>query len=106
MTLARTWSVGLIGVRGALVEVEVDIANGVPGVALVGLPDAEWGERVSLAAELRPGASLTLQDVQEFARSRLAPYKIPRAFARVDALPRNAMGKVVKPDVARVFEHV
>ncbi len=40
MTLARTWSVGLVGVRGALVEVELDIAQGLPGVALVGLPDA------------------------------------------------------------------
>ncbi|RBY96710.1 ATP-binding protein [Blastococcus sp. TF02-8] len=40
MTLARTWSVGLAGVRGAMVEVEVDIAAGLPGVALVGLPDA------------------------------------------------------------------
>ncbi len=40
MTLARTWSVGLAGVSGALVEVEVDMAAGMPGVVLVGLPDA------------------------------------------------------------------
>lgn len=40
MTLARTWSVGLVGVHGAMVEVEVDLAAGMPGVVLVGLPDA------------------------------------------------------------------
>jgi magnesium chelatase family protein len=40
VTLARTWSVGLAGVQGAMVEVEVDIAAGLPGVVLVGLPDA------------------------------------------------------------------
>ncbi|MGY2081400.1 YifB family Mg chelatase-like AAA ATPase [Modestobacter sp. SYSU DS0657] len=40
MALARTWSVGLVGVRGAMVEVEVDLAAGVPTVVLVGLPDA------------------------------------------------------------------
>jgi magnesium chelatase family protein len=40
VTLARTWSVGLAGVHGAMVEVEVDMAAGVPGVVLVGLPDA------------------------------------------------------------------
>ena len=40
MTLARTWSVGLVGVQGAMVEIEVDIAQGLPGVVLVGLPDA------------------------------------------------------------------
>jgi magnesium chelatase family protein len=40
VTLARTWSVGLTGVEGTVVEVEVDMSAGVPGVALVGLPDA------------------------------------------------------------------
>jgi magnesium chelatase family protein len=40
VTLGRSWSVGLVGVRGAMVEVEVDIAAGLPGVTLVGLPDA------------------------------------------------------------------
>ena len=40
MTVVRTWSVGLVGVRGAMVEVEVDMSSGVPGVVLVGLPDA------------------------------------------------------------------
>jgi magnesium chelatase family protein len=40
MALARTWSVGLAGVQGAMVEVEVDLAAGVPTVVLVGLPDA------------------------------------------------------------------
>jgi magnesium chelatase family protein len=40
VTLARTWSVGLTGVRGAMVEIEVDMAAGVPQVVLVGLPDA------------------------------------------------------------------
>jgi magnesium chelatase family protein len=39
VTLARTWSVGLAGVQGAMVEVEVDMGQGLPGVALVGLPD-------------------------------------------------------------------
>jgi len=40
VTLARAWSVGLVGVQGAMVEIEVDMAMGVPGVVLVGLPDA------------------------------------------------------------------
>ena len=40
MTLARTWSVGLVGVQGAMVEIEVDLSSAVPQVVLVGLPDA------------------------------------------------------------------
>jgi malonyl-CoA/methylmalonyl-CoA synthetase len=72
--------------------------------AVVGIGDAEWGERVSAAVELRPGACLTLQDLQEWARERLAPYKIPRALKPVPSLPRNAMGKVTKPEVAGLFK--
>ncbi|SFE74272.1 YifB family Mg chelatase-like AAA ATPase [Blastococcus tunisiensis] len=59
MTLARTWSVGLAGVHGAMVEVEVDMANGVPHVALVGLPDAVVRQSVDRvrAAVTNVGAS-------------------------------------------------
>jgi malonyl-CoA/methylmalonyl-CoA synthetase len=72
--------------------------------AVVGVTDAEWGERVSAAVELRPGSSLSLRDLQEWAKPRLAPYKIPRALQPVPALPRNAMGKVTKPEVAGLFK--
>jgi malonyl-CoA/methylmalonyl-CoA synthetase len=72
--------------------------------AVVGVADDEWGERVSAAVELKPGADLELGDLQAWARVLLAPYKIPRALSVVGTLPRNAMGKVVKPEVARLFE--
>ncbi len=71
--------------------------------AVVSVPDYEWGERIAAAVELAPGASLDLDALQRWARDRLAPYKLPRALLAVGALPRNAMGKVVKPDVARLF---
>jgi malonyl-CoA/methylmalonyl-CoA synthetase len=72
--------------------------------AVVGVGDTEWGERVSAAVELRPGTCLSLVDLQAWARERLAPYKIPRALKPVAALPRNAMGKVTKPEVAGLFK--
>jgi malonyl-CoA/methylmalonyl-CoA synthetase len=53
--------------------------------------------------ELRENASLALKDLQSWARDRLAPYKLPRALMPVAALPRNAMGKVVKPEVKQLF---
>ena len=71
--------------------------------AVVGIEDAEWGERVALAVELRPGADVSLEDLQRWAKEQLAPYKVPRALRAVAALPRNAMGKVMKPDVAALF---
>jgi len=71
--------------------------------AVVGMADPEWGERVAAAVELRAGASLELESLKAWSRDRLAPYKIPRELRVVRALPRNAMGKVTKPDVAALF---
>ena len=71
--------------------------------AVVGLADPEWGERVAAVVELRAGAALSLAELQPWAKERLAPYKVPRALHAVETLPRNAMGKVVKPDVAALF---
>ena len=105
--LGRT-SVDIIktgGFKVSALEIE-EVLRAHPAIAecaVVGVVDAEWGERVSLAAELRPGATLTLDDLQRWARPQLAPYKVPRAFASVEALPRNAMGKVIKPDVVQLF---
>jgi len=65
--------------------------------------DVEWGQRVCCAAELRPGITLELDELKEWARARLAPHKIPKDLACVAQLPRNAMGKVVKPEVATFF---
>jgi malonyl-CoA/methylmalonyl-CoA synthetase len=72
--------------------------------AVVGIADPDWGERISVAIELGAGAELSLEALQHWARERLAPYKVPRALRSVRALPRNAMGKVLKPEVARLFE--
>jgi malonyl-CoA/methylmalonyl-CoA synthetase len=72
--------------------------------AVVGVADEEWGERVAVALELKPDETLSLAALQEWARPQLAPYKIPRALACVPALPRNAMGKVLKPEVAALFK--
>jgi malonyl-CoA/methylmalonyl-CoA synthetase len=105
--LGRT-SVDIIktgGFKVSALEIEAVLREhpAVAECAVVGVHDPEWGERVSLAVELRPGSALSLPDLQAWARPRLAPYKLPRALAAVDALPRNAMGKVVKPQVAALF---
>lgn len=72
--------------------------------AVVGLPDPEWGEVVCAAVVPSgpPGGSLD-ELLADWIRERLAPYKLPRRWAVVDALPRNAMGKVTKPDLRPIF---
>ena len=69
--------------------------------AVVGLDDPEWGERVCAAVVLGEGAALELDALRDWARERLAPYKLPSRLVTLTALPRNAMGKVVKPEVRR-----
>jgi malonyl-CoA/methylmalonyl-CoA synthetase len=71
--------------------------------AVVGIDDVEWGERICVAAELRGPSELTLEQLCAWAKERLAPYKVPRALRCMPTLPRNAMGKVTKPDVKRLF---
>jgi malonyl-CoA/methylmalonyl-CoA synthetase len=74
--------------------------------AVVGVPDEEWGERVGAAVVLREGAALDLAALQDWARQRLTKHKIPSRLLTVDALPRNAMGKVTKPAIAEMFQAV
>jgi malonyl-CoA/methylmalonyl-CoA synthetase len=71
--------------------------------AVVGVDDPEWGQRVCVAVELRPGDALDVSELREWARTRMAPQKIPKTMVCVPRLPRNAMGKVVKPEVAAFF---
>jgi malonyl-CoA/methylmalonyl-CoA synthetase len=73
---------------------------GVGEVAVAGLPDAEWGEVV--AAWVVPsskGAPPTADELAGFAADRLARFKCPRRVVFVDALPRNALGKVLRHEL-------
>jgi acyl-CoA synthetase (AMP-forming)/AMP-acid ligase II len=77
-------------------EIEEAIAShaDVAEVTVVGLPDEQWGERVCAVVVARPGAAPTLEQLQQHVR--LAETKKPRALLLVEALPRNALGKVQK----------
>ncbi len=71
--------------------------------AVVGVEDVEWGERVCAAVVCREETVLTLKPLRTWAKERLAPYKVPSQLRVVQALPRNVMGKVTKPDVKELF---
>ncbi len=71
--------------------------------AVVGVPDLEWGERVAAAVVLNDGDTLDLTSLRTWARELLAAHKLPSRLLVLDALPRNAMGKVMKPGVAAMF---
>lgn len=71
--------------------------------AVVGVADRDWGERVCAALVLTPQSALQLDSLRRWALERLAVYKIPAEIVIVADLPRNAMGKVMKPEVKKIF---
>jgi malonyl-CoA/methylmalonyl-CoA synthetase len=72
--------------------------------AVVGIPDLEWGERVAAAVVLKSGDGLDLESLRAWAKDLLAPHKLPSRLLVLDALPRNAMGKTMKPAIATLFQ--
>ncbi len=78
-----------------------------PAVAeavVLGLQDADWGQRAAAVIETRAGQSLSSADVVAFARERLAGYKVPRRIAFVEALPRTASGKAQRREARKAFD--
>jgi malonyl-CoA/methylmalonyl-CoA synthetase len=76
---------------------------GVADCAVVGLEDPEWGQRVAIAAVPAPGSTLDGDDLRAWGKDQLAAAKVPTRYLFVDELPRNTLGKVVKPEVAALF---
>jgi acyl-CoA synthetase (AMP-forming)/AMP-acid ligase II len=68
-------------------------------VAVIGVPDAQYGERLRAFVVPAAGATLTEQDVKDHVRDNLARFKVPRDVVFVDVLPRTATGKVLKRDL-------
>ncbi|MCU0310209.1 MAG: acyl-CoA synthetase [Acidimicrobiales bacterium] len=79
--------------------------------AVVGLDDDEWGQRVAIAIVPAPGAARGAargaapdpEELRRWGKERLAAAKVPTRWLVLDDLPRNAMGKVTKADVAALF---
>jgi len=71
----------------------------VTDVAVIGVPDAEWGERVTAVVV----GDVDTDELAALARKNLSGYKVPRAFETMDLLPRNASGKVLKRDLRSTF---
>ncbi len=78
------------------VEGEIDALPGVEESAVFGLPHPDFGEAVTAVVVLKPGATLSEAAVIDALRDRLAKFKLPKRVVFIDALPRNAMGKVQK----------
>jgi long-chain acyl-CoA synthetase len=66
-------------------------------VAVFGIPDEKWGELVAAAIVLRPGATLSSEELMQYCKERIASYKVPRHIDFLtDELPKSASGKILK----------
>ncbi|KAB1260406.1 Acyl-CoA synthetase family member 3; mitochondrial, partial [Camelus dromedarius] len=72
-------------------------------VAVIGVPDVTWGQRVTAVVTLREGHSLSHRELKEWARGVLAPYAVPSELLLVEEIPRNQLGKVNKRDLVQLL---
>ena len=87
---------GGVNIYPAEVEAVLHAHPAVMDVAIIGVPDDQWGESVKAVVQLRPGASATAGELIAFCDTRMAGYKKPRSVDFVDELPRDAAGKLLK----------
>jgi fatty-acyl-CoA synthase len=90
---------GGVNVYPAEVEGVLEQHPAIAEVAVIGVPDREWGEKVRAFVVKKAGAQTDETDLKNFARERLAGPKVPRDFVFMESLPRNPTGKVLKRDL-------
>lgn len=118
--MARADEEGFVTISGRLKEMiisggeniyPVEVEQGIqshPAVveaAVYGVPHPDWGEVPHAGVILAPGASLTEEELRQYCTTLLARYKIPKRFHFVAEFPRNAAGKVVKGELAAMFQN-
>lgn len=86
------------------IEEELRTHPAIRECAVVGIEDAEWGERVGVAIVLQKEARLTLEELCQWAKDQMSTFKVPARMIQLEDLPRNSMGKVMKPAVKLLLE--
>jgi long-chain acyl-CoA synthetase len=75
----------------------------VADVAIIGIPSEKWGEEVKAVVVPKPGHAPTEEEIIAFARSRIAGFKAPKSVDFIDALPRNASGKILHRQLRETY---
>lgn len=71
--------------------------------AVIGVPDAKWGEAVKAVIVLKPNASSTEAEILAWAKTRIAGYKVPKSIDFAETLPRNPSGKLLRKDLREPY---
>ncbi|MBC3191791.1 AMP-binding protein [Pseudonocardia sp. C8] len=83
----------------AEIENAIAVLEGVDEVAVVGVPDARWGEAVKAVVVVRDGFAVTEADIDRVCREQVASYKRPRSVEFVDKLPKTGSGKIQRHEI-------
>ena len=97
---------GGMNIYSAQVEQVIAAMDAVQEVAVIGLEEPTWGQEVLAVVEVKPGHTLEAKAVIDFCREHLAAYKCPKYVRFVEALPKTAIGKVRKHELAAQFADV
>jgi malonyl-CoA/methylmalonyl-CoA synthetase len=105
--ISPSYSVACGRYKLSALEIERDLLEhpDITELAIMGVPDELWGERVGMICRMKAGSQdLTLETLRTWCEDRMARFKIPSRLMLVDEIPKNAMGKVNKKALVKLFE--
>ena len=89
----------------ALIENVLVECEDIDEVAVVGRPDDHWGEVAVAVVVVKQGSTVNAEKIIDFCSGRISRFSCPREAVRVDSLPRNAMGKVLKEEIRQLLSY-
>jgi long-chain acyl-CoA synthetase len=85
------------------VEEALYLRSEVEECAVIGLPDKEWGERVTAFIVPKSGYSVVSDEIKSFLKSRLSPFKVPKDCVVINEFPKSPAGKILKRQLRKQF---